>query len=86
MLMIAMMVECDRLLLLIDKQKKHASGSDGVRMVEELPILDETDVQEESISRTHDLLHCDLHVVDEEMTSFDQSDVEPAMDYQPQAE
>jgi hypothetical protein len=66
--------------------KKHATGSDGVRMVEELPILDETDVQEESISRNHDLLHCALHVVDEEMTPFDQSDVEPATEYQPQAE
>jgi len=31
-------------------------------------------------------LHCALHVVDEEMTPFDQSDVEPATEYQPQAE
>jgi hypothetical protein len=43
-------------------------------------------LQEESISKKHDLLHYDLHVVDEEMTSFDKSDVEPATDYQPLAE
>jgi hypothetical protein len=70
----------------LGKQKKHASGSDGVCMVKESPCLDETDVQEESISKKHASLHYDLHVDDEEMTSFDQSDVEPATDYQPQAE
>jgi hypothetical protein len=47
-------------------------------MVEESPYLDETDVQEESISKNRDLLHYDLHVVDEEISSFDQSDVELA--------
>jgi hypothetical protein len=43
-------------------------------------------LQEESVSKKHDLLHYDLHGVDEEITSFDKSDVEPATDYQPQAE
>jgi len=70
----------------LGKQKKHASGSDSVCMVKESPCLDETDVQEESISKKHASLHYDLHVDDEEMTFFDQSDVEPATDYQPQAE
>jgi len=70
----------------IGQQKKHASGSDGIRMVEELPCPDKTDLQEESISKEHGLLHYGLHAVDEEMTSFDQSDVEPATDYQSQAE
>eukprot|EP00979_Chaetoceros_neogracilis_P015839 scaffold6574_cov261-Chaetoceros_neogracile.AAC.24 len=55
-------------------------------MVEESSYLDETDVQEESISKNRDLLHYDLHVVDEEISSFDQSDVELAKNYQPQAE
>jgi len=55
-------------------------------MVKESPCLDETDVQEESISKKHALLHYDLHVDDEEMTFFDKSDVETATDYQPQAE
>jgi hypothetical protein len=32
-------------------------------MVEESPYLDETDLQEESVSENHDLLHYDLHVV-----------------------
>eukprot|EP00979_Chaetoceros_neogracilis_P006469 scaffold1315_cov217-Chaetoceros_neogracile.AAC.9 len=43
-------------------------------------------LQEESLSKKHDLLHYGLHAVDEEITSYDQSDVEPATDYQPQAE
>eukprot|EP00979_Chaetoceros_neogracilis_P001513 scaffold260_cov274-Chaetoceros_neogracile.AAC.3 len=63
----------------LGKQTNHASGSDGVCMVKESPCLDETDVQEESISKKHALLHYDLHVDDE-------SDVETATDYQPQAE
>jgi len=70
----------------IGQQKTHGIGSDGVCMVEESSYLDETDVQEESVSTNHDLLHYALHVVDEEMTSFDQSDVELATDYQPQGE
>eukprot|EP00979_Chaetoceros_neogracilis_P015889 scaffold6641_cov270-Chaetoceros_neogracile.AAC.10 len=70
----------------IGQQKTHGSGSDGVCMVEESSYLDETDVQEESVSTNHDLLHYALHVVDEEMTSFDQSDVELATDNQPQGE
>jgi hypothetical protein len=81
-------VSFDRIHARIEKnsiglQKKHGSGSDGVCMVEESPYLDETDVQEESASKDNALLHYDLH---EEMTSFDQSDVELATDYQPQAE
>ena len=70
----------------IGQQKTHGIGSDGVCMVEESSYLDETDVHEESVSTNHDLLHYALHVVDEEMTSFDQSDVELATDYQPQGE
>jgi hypothetical protein len=68
------------------KEKKHASGSDGDRTVEESPCLKKTDVQEESTSKKEDSLHYCLHVVAEEITPFDQPDVEPATDYQPQAE
>jgi hypothetical protein len=51
-------------------------------MVEESPYLDATDVQEE-----HGLLHYGLqHAVDDEISSFDQSDVEPATAYQSQAD
>jgi hypothetical protein len=63
-----------------------ANGSEGVCMVEEPPCLDKTDVQEESISKEHDLLHYGEHVVDEERSSFDLSDVEPATAYQSQAD
>ena len=63
-----------------------ANGSEGVCMVEEPPCLDKTDVQEESISKEHDLLHYGEHVVDEEISSFDLSDVVPATDYQSQAD
>ena len=71
----------------IGQQKKHASGSDGVCTVEESPYLDETDVfTRRKYIVNHDLLHYDSHVVDEEITSFDQSDVELATDYQSQAE
>jgi hypothetical protein len=70
----------------IGQQKTHASGSDGVCMVEESPYLDATDVQEDIISKEHGLLHYGLHAVDEEKGSFDQSDVEPATDYQSQAD
>jgi hypothetical protein len=63
-----------------------ASGSDGVCMVKESPCLDKKDLQEESVSKEHGLLHFGLHAVDEEISSFDQSDVEPATDYQSQAE
>jgi hypothetical protein len=70
----------------IDQQKKQAIGSDSVRMVEESPCLDKSDVQEESVSKEHDLLNYGDHVVDEEISSFDQSNVEPATDYQSQAE
>jgi hypothetical protein len=37
-------------------------------------------------SKNHALLHYGLHAVDEEISSFDQSYVEPATDYQSQAE
>eukprot|EP00979_Chaetoceros_neogracilis_P000184 scaffold59_cov189-Chaetoceros_neogracile.AAC.1 len=37
-------------------------------------------------SKKHALLHYGLHAVDEETSSFDKSDVEPATDYQSQAE
>jgi len=75
-----------------DGRKRQVASFDRIHAgvekndIEESPCLDKTDVQEESLSKEHDLLHYGFDVVDEEISSFDQSDVEPATDYQFQSD
>ena len=66
--------------------EKNVNASDGVRMAEEAPSLDQPDVQEEMILQEQDVLHYSFLSVGVEIASFDQPDRELPKDSQPQAE